>query len=807
MINKLKALSIISFIFIILLGCISCSKNKSITQEIDELTENITLDDEARVNKLIEKYDSLSDGEKEKVYNYEKLAKAFSKIESLKRVNKVYKIIADFTSSTTGNQILEVYDEYEKLTEEEKEQVLNYNELCRKTEEFKKIGEDFYEALNKVDFSENYNFVTSLINDVRIKHDKIRSEDKELIIKISEFDFISANNDYNEYLICYDILTRMNEYDINSLNISDFEKIQALDNEYKKISNKIKDKTTFIGEGISKLLERIEDINTKDQYEYIHTKLYLLDDDRNYIELKGCSTNIINKNCEVYKKIGEDIEKASFEDLYSGMENIYVKYSVKLGVTKILIDGEPVFPRIRVAIRNSINNISDNKTLYHDYITIFFEEETYMTDSVGEKIFTIPRQTEVKFNGDMNNVSYILNNRKQYVGEKIFLDSKGSMKVLSISRALGNPSYSGTMEISSTKDGLLLINEVLMEEYLKKVVPSEMPSSWEMEALKAQSIAARTYAYREIFNRTYISRGYVVDDSESSQVYNNQKENERCNAAIKATEGETMFYEGKPIVSYYYSCSSGLTGSGNEVWIEDRVIDEIPYLIGQNLTDMKVDTTSEESMLNFFKAINVEAPSNEGVNFRWKLTMNKNQLRTVINKTIHNMAENYPKSFPIVTEDGSLSYESFPEDIGEIKTIYVKERGKSGVVVSLEVVCSNVTFRIINQYNIRFTIRPSYADSEVIKYYGRGMKSDYEHQTNSVSILPSGYFALEWNNDELTFFGGGTGHGVGMCQYGAQKEAKLGKTYKEILTTYYKNIIFEKTNVEYKPLDDFVMYL
>ena len=127
------------------------------------------------------------------------------------------------------------------------------------------------------------------------------------------------------------------------------------------------------------------------------------------------------------------------------------------------------------------------------------------------------------------------------------------MKVTSINRALGNPTYSGTLEIMSVAEGLLLINEVLMEDYLRKVVPSEMPSSWEIEALKAQSIAARTYAYREIYNRTYIDKGYVVDDSESSQVYNNQSENERCNAAIKATEGETMFYNGKPIVSYYYS--------------------------------------------------------------------------------------------------------------------------------------------------------------------------------------------------------------------------------------------------------------
>ena len=811
MIKKIKIFSLIAFGCLILLGLISCTNKKDdltqMTKEIDEITENITLEDEEKVNEIINKYNLLTEEEKKNISNYEKLENAVKRIESLKKIQRVIDFINSFELNAIGDRVLEVKNEYDKLTDEEKKEVTNYNELVLKLEHFKKMGEEFYESLNNVDLSSNYDLLTEQISDVRIKKTKIKYEDYKLIIQLVSYDFEKANNDYENYVSCFNILTQLNEYDIETLFLGDEDKIRKLSDDYQKLSEEVKNKTHYISEKINSLLERIEEMKLGITYEYIHTKLYLLDVVNNYIELKDCPTTTINERCQIYKKIGENLEEASFDDLYSGMENIYVKYDKNGGIYKILIDGEPVFPRIRVAIRKSIDNISDNKTLYHDKITIFFEEETTITDFTGKKIVTIPRQTEVPFYDQMYVISFVINKINRTIANKIFLESKGNMKVTSINRALGNPTYSGTLEIMSVAEGLLLINEVLMEDYLRKVVPSEMPSSWEIEALKAQSIAARTYAYREIYNRTYIDKGYVVDDSESSQVYNNQSENERCNAAIKATEGETMFYNGKPIVSYYYSCSSGLTGSGNEVWIKDGVTDEIPYLVGQNLTNVKVDTSSEDSMLSFFKNLNVEAPSNEGVNFRWKITMNKNQLRTAINKTIHNMATNYPESFPIVKEDGTLSYESFPEDIGEIRTIYVKERGKSGVVVSLEVVCTNIRFRIINQYNIRFTIRPNYADGEVIKYYGRGFNSDYEFSTSNVSILPSGYFALEWHNDELTFFGGGTGHGVGMCQYGTQKAAKSGKTYKEILNTYYKNISFEKTNIEYTPLTDFKNYL
>ena len=178
----------------------------------------------------------------------------------------------------------------------------------------------------------------------------------------------------------------------------------------------------------------------------------------------------------------------------------------------------------------------------------------------------------------------------------IIEEGEKPIRISSISRG-SSTLYEGNLELSIVNNRLLVINDILMEDYLKKVVPSEMPASWNMEALKSQAVAARTYAYREIYLKKYMNEGYIVDDSESSQVYNNSNDQPSTNQAVLETKGITMFCENQPIIAYYYSSSSGLCGKGNEVWITNKVIEDIPYLQGGNTTNMEVDTSSEDDLL------------------------------------------------------------------------------------------------------------------------------------------------------------------------------------------------------------------
>lgn len=97
------------------------------------------------------------------------------------------------------------------------------------------------------------------------------------------------------------------------------------------------------------------------------------------------------------------------------------------------------------------------------------------------------------------------------------------IQVYQIERGYGNPCYAGTLELRTTAEGIVMINELPLEDYLCKVVPSEMPASYEMEALKAQAVCARSYAYRQAASYGYPEYEAHMNDSTDYQVYNNSQ--------------------------------------------------------------------------------------------------------------------------------------------------------------------------------------------------------------------------------------------------------------------------------------------
>ncbi|MBQ7919764.1 MAG: SpoIID/LytB domain-containing protein [Lachnospiraceae bacterium] len=126
--------------------------------------------------------------------------------------------------------------------------------------------------------------------------------------------------------------------------------------------------------------------------------------------------------------------------------------------------------------------------------------------------------------------------------------------VKSIQRTQGNPTYLGVLDIYKTEQGFVIVNEVSLEEYLCSVVPSEMPSSYPTEALKAQAICARTYSSRFFDNMGYPEYGAHMDDSVMYQVYNNIETSPEAIAAVEATSGQILCdLEGNLVDTFYYS--------------------------------------------------------------------------------------------------------------------------------------------------------------------------------------------------------------------------------------------------------------
>ncbi|HPQ53793.1 MAG TPA: SpoIID/LytB domain-containing protein [Spirochaetota bacterium] len=135
--------------------------------------------------------------------------------------------------------------------------------------------------------------------------------------------------------------------------------------------------------------------------------------------------------------------------------------------------------------------------------------------------------------------------------------------------------YRGSIELHNVLGKMHVINILKLDEYLYGVVPSEMPVSWNVEALKAQAIAARTYALYHISRKK--NALYDLDATTRSQVYRGVAvEDKRSNWAVHSTSGEIGVYQHKPILSYFHSTCGGKTIDDKYVWDGH----DLPYLDG-----------------------------------------------------------------------------------------------------------------------------------------------------------------------------------------------------------------------------------
>lgn len=132
--------------------------------------------------------------------------------------------------------------------------------------------------------------------------------------------------------------------------------------------------------------------------------------------------------------------------------------------------------------------------------------------------------------------------------------------------------YRGFFIIYNKGGALTVVNKVDIEDYLRGVVPSEMPSSWNCEAHKAQAIAARSYALANLGKRA--GAGYDLKDTPEDQVYGGATaESERTNQAVEETKGIVLIYDLKIIPAYYSASAGGQTCSSSSVWTKN-----LPYL-------------------------------------------------------------------------------------------------------------------------------------------------------------------------------------------------------------------------------------
>ena len=134
--------------------------------------------------------------------------------------------------------------------------------------------------------------------------------------------------------------------------------------------------------------------------------------------------------------------------------------------------------------------------------------------------------------------------------------------------------YRGAIQVVSTRKKLLAINHVDLEQYLYSVLGAEMSATFPVEALKAQAVAARTYAlYRSQSTRQKL---FDVDSTQTSQAYHGiASEADATQSAVNATSGQIVTYDGKPILAAFHAASGGHTENVEDIWSG-----RVPYLRG-----------------------------------------------------------------------------------------------------------------------------------------------------------------------------------------------------------------------------------
>jgi stage II sporulation protein D len=150
--------------------------------------------------------------------------------------------------------------------------------------------------------------------------------------------------------------------------------------------------------------------------------------------------------------------------------------------------------------------------------------------------------------------------------------SSSGLNLVSLSSSSGSIRYRGGMEFCLEGGKLTAVNVLNIEDYLRGVVPSEMPSAWPPEALKAQAVAARNYALQ----RVEATRGdtFNVYNNMSSQVYGGyDAETPAANRAVEETSGVVMLSGGKTVSAFFHSSSGGFTENSEDVWSG-----QVPYI-------------------------------------------------------------------------------------------------------------------------------------------------------------------------------------------------------------------------------------
>lgn len=414
----------------------------------------------------------------------------------------------------------------------------------------------------------------------------------------------------------------------------------------------------------------------------------------------------------------------------------------------VRIDIKPVSQEIELSsplgfnLYNKGNLRSEIMDISHSKISIRVNEEKSIDifDGNGDLVDTIPGDGSLLIGSREMSNSIVQVNDKKYRGYIFFLIKNENINI---------------------------INQVHMEEYLYGVVPREIPASSQGEALKAQSVVARSFAYTNL--NKHINDGYNLCNTTHCQVYGGlDSEHPNTNQAIKDTYGDYVSYNGDIISTPYHSNSGGHTEDSALVWGGS-----LPYLLGVE-----------------------DRYSNDSPNSSWTMNVTPREIQN--------------------------KFASVGIDIGQILDIEIVEASQSNRVIEIKIIGSKKE-EIMTGERFRNILGDSYLKSTLFTIDKEGGQSSNKvyvidgsgnlskevdlksismvhgkesigKNTNKTIGLIGKDKSINMDTSSITsannflINGKGYGHGVGMSQYGAMEMAKQGYSYVDIIKHYYKGV-------------------
>ena len=295
--------------------------------------------------------------------------------------------------------------------------------------------------------------------------------------------------------------------------------------------------------------------------------------------------------------------------------------------------------------------------------------------------------------------------------------------------------WRGDLEVAIKGGTLSLINILSVEEYLYGVLSAEMSSKAHPQALKAQAVAARTFAFRNL--KRHEKEGFNFCPHVHCQVYRGvSAQTPSTEKAVMDTRGEVIVYEDKPIeILFHANCGGCLVSDafGQSDYLEEK--------IDSRRVGLKMPGSAYEEEYWFFDVPLAFCSEGGGSEFRWQRVYDE--------------------------EDFFIA---FGKKLEDLKDILLKEKGDCFHYKEIEVITSGGRKSLKGDLNIR----------------------------NYFDHLRSSAFKIEWKSSAsgkpsmLFFWGAGFGHGAGMCQDGAVSMAEDGYKYRQIINHYFPNTKIKK---------------